>query len=217
MRWALAVVLAIGANASAVVVYFNPPTGVMWRDPAFGGPFYSDLNGDGNTDFGFFLVLNNDPNYMEHSYSWSATNASGFSSGPLSVGSTIGPTTTLTGTGMSLGGSSYNRNPEPPYNWSGGASMSLPEGDSYWGLRFHDAAGTDHFGWLRFRGHADNTPPPPNGFVNISVVDYAFETQAGVPITVGAIPAPGSLVTIGGLNVLLARRRRACVRDGRMS
>jgi hypothetical protein len=200
---AVALALAIGGRASAFVVYVNPPVSAAWTYP--NGQFvYADLNADGRTDFGFFLSIWNLQYNGGQQYSWGATNSGGFSSAPLVAGSFAGPSTILTTTSQTLGTWTWNQDPEPPYGTHYSAGMSLPEGDSFWGLRFHDAAETDHYGWIRFEGHATSTS------LSISVVDYAYETDAGVPIMVGAVPAPGFIGTgeLGAAIFLVRRRRR---------
>jgi hypothetical protein len=202
-RIAVAVAFALSAHAPAVVVYVNPPVAAWWRQPP--PVVFADLNADGRTDFGFTVSVVNMNYNGETTYGWGATNGSGFSSAPLSAGSLVGPSTGLTTVGQQLGDWSWTREPEPPYDTFYSVSMNLPEGDSFWGLRFHDAAGTDHYGWLRFHGHATSTD------LSISVVDYAYETDAGVPITVGAIPAPSALTVMATLGLMSARRSRGRV------
>ncbi len=72
------------------------------------------------------------------------------------------------------------------------------------GFRFVSAAGTTHYGWMRFA-------MGPQGAAGVgptrTVVDYAWENVAGASIAAGAVPAPGALALLGVAG-LASRRRR---------
>ncbi|MBU6208943.1 MAG: hypothetical protein KGR22_03430 [Planctomycetes bacterium] len=72
------------------------------------------------------------------------------------------------------------------------------------GFRFVSAAGTTHYGWMRFA-------MGPQGAAGVgptrTVVDYAWENVAGASIVAGAVPAPGALALLGVAG-LASRRRR---------
>ena len=70
------------------------------------------------------------------------------------------------------------------------------------GFKFLAADGLTHYGWMRLAIGANTATR--------SVVDFGWETTAGVGITAGAgaVPAPGALALLG-LAGLATRRRRA--------
>lgn len=69
------------------------------------------------------------------------------------------------------------------------------------GFRFNnEATSTLHYGWFRISLGATLTSPR-------AVVEYAYESVAGVGIAAGAIPAPSALALLG-LAGLAGRRRR---------
>ena len=74
------------------------------------------------------------------------------------------------------------------------------------GFRFVAAAGTTHYGWMRFQMGAAGSSGTS---MTRTVVDYGWESDAAVAITAGAgaIPAPGAIALLG-LAGLAARRRR---------
>jgi uncharacterized protein (TIGR03382 family) len=72
------------------------------------------------------------------------------------------------------------------------------------GFRFVAAAGTTHYGWMRFLMGAAGSSGTS---MTRTVVDYAYESTAGESITV-TVPAPGALALLG-LAGLATRRRRA--------
>jgi MYXO-CTERM domain-containing protein len=71
------------------------------------------------------------------------------------------------------------------------------------GFRFVSAAGTTHYGWMRFA-------MGPQGAAGVgptrTIVDYAYESVAGTSIAAG-VPAPGALALLGVAG-LASRRRR---------
>jgi MYXO-CTERM domain-containing protein len=72
------------------------------------------------------------------------------------------------------------------------------------GFRFVSAAGTTHYGWMRFLMGAQ---PATGNLVTRTVVDFAYESNAGASIGAGAVPAPGAIALLG-LAGLAGRRRR---------
>ncbi len=72
------------------------------------------------------------------------------------------------------------------------------------GFRFVSAAGTTHYGWMRFLMGAQ---PATGNLVTRTVVDFAYESVAGGSIEAGAVPAPGAIALLG-LAGLAGRRRR---------
>ncbi len=73
------------------------------------------------------------------------------------------------------------------------------------GFRFVSAAGTTHYGWMRF---AMGAQPASGNLVTRTVVDFAYESVAGGSIEAGAVPAPGALALLGVAGIAGARRRR---------
>ena len=76
------------------------------------------------------------------------------------------------------------------------------------GFRFVAAAGTTHYGWMRF---LMGSQPATGNLVTRTVVDYGYESTAGASILAGAgaVPAPGALALLGAAGIIGARRRRA--------
>ena len=74
------------------------------------------------------------------------------------------------------------------------------------GFRFVAAAGTTHYGWMRFAMGAAGSSGTS---MTRTVVDYGWESVAGTSIAAGAgiIPAPGAIALLG-LAGLVGRRRR---------
>jgi MYXO-CTERM domain-containing protein len=72
------------------------------------------------------------------------------------------------------------------------------------GFRFVAAAGTTHYGWMRFLMGAAGSSGTS---MTRTVVDYAWESTAGESITVTGVPAPGAIALLG-LAGLAGRRRR---------
>ena len=74
------------------------------------------------------------------------------------------------------------------------------------GFRFVAAAGTTHYGWMRFAMGAAGSSGTS---MTRTVVDYGWESVAGTSIAAGAgiIPAPGAIALLG-LAGLAGRRRR---------
>lgn len=84
-------------------------------------------------------------------------------------------------------------------NWQYGAENIV-------GFRFVAAAGSTHYGWMRF---LMGSQPATGNLVTRTVVDFGWESVAGDGITAGAgtIPAPGAIALLG-LAGLAGRRRR---------
>ena len=119
--------------------------------------------------------------------------------GNLAVGTSIGSTGSFnTSTGNVYGTTSTT-------GALGGWTYSS---DNIIGFKFVAAAGTTHYGWMRFAMGAatGSTTVGPTR----TVVDYGWESTAGVAILAGAgaVPAPGAIALLG-LAGLATRRRRA--------
>ena len=73
------------------------------------------------------------------------------------------------------------------------------------GFRFNAADGLAHYGWMRFLMGAAGSSGTS---MTRTIVDYGWESVAGVEIAAGAgIPAPGAIALLG-LAGLAGRRRR---------
>lgn len=66
--------------------------------------------------------------------------------------------------------------------------------------------GQSHYGWARAQ-LLFNDPPSPTAF-GVSVLDYAYQTEPGVPILAGQVPAPGAAALLG-LGAIALRRKRS--------
>ncbi len=75
------------------------------------------------------------------------------------------------------------------------------------GFRFVSSAGTTHYGWMRFAMGAAGSAGTS---MTRTVVDYGYESTAGVSILAGAgaVPAPGALALLGVAGLAGKRRRR---------
>jgi hypothetical protein len=85
-------------------------------------------------------------------------------------------------------------------NWAGKSGF-LP-------LKYQDAGGQAHFGFLQMSMNADTVPPSSTGPA-IHVDSWAWESNANTPVIATPVPEPvGGLVTvIAGLSLLAKRRR----------
>lgn len=208
---------AVSAEASVVYVDLVPDA-VVANTAGLGVPL--DLNGDGNADFAFghdatspaadgqndaVAIAASDPTFILIANDAGAPLVTRF--GP---GDTIDPTDFANaGKAGFLALDEYELNGpgvrDGVGNWfNGGAGMIGYLGFAMTGLA-GDVVGTDyHFGWMRIGVSAyDGTD---NSLV-ITAYDYAYESVAGVGITIPE-PASWALFAMGG-TALAARRRRA--------
>ena len=85
---------------------------------------------------------------------------------------------------------------------TGSNPFNLNSSDNIVGFRFfNEASSTIHYGWFRV-SLAGTLAAQPR-----TLVEYAYESEAGVAIAAGAIPAPGAIALLG-LAGLAGRRRR---------
>jgi MYXO-CTERM domain-containing protein len=116
--------------------------------------------------------------------------------GNLAVGTVVGAAGSFnTGTGNVYGTTAAT-------GLNGGWTLAS---ENIIGFRFVAAAGTTHYGWMRFLMGAAGSAGTS---MTRTVVDYAYESTAGESITVTGVPAPGALALLG-LAGLATRRRRA--------
>ncbi len=113
--------------------------------------------------------------------------------GNLAVGTVVGAAGSFnTGTGNVYGTTAAT-------GLNGGWTLAS---ENIIGFRFMAAAGTTHYGWMRFAMGAAGSASTS---MTRTVVDYAYESTAGESITV--TPAPGAIALLG-LAGLAGRRRR---------
>lgn len=85
---------------------------------------------------------------------------------------------------------------------TGSNPFNLNSSSNIVGFRFfNEASSTIHYGWFRV-SLAGTLAAQPR-----ALVEYAYESDAGVAIAAGAIPAPGAIALLG-LAGLAGRRRR---------
>jgi MYXO-CTERM domain-containing protein len=115
--------------------------------------------------------------------------------GNLDVGTVVGAAGSFnTGTGNVYGATAAT-------GLAGGWTYSS---ENIIGFRFVAAAGTTHYGWMRFAMGAAGSAGTS---MTRTVVDFAYESDAGASIGAGAVPAPGAIALLG-LAGLAGRRRR---------
>jgi hypothetical protein len=99
----------------------------------------------------------------------------------------------------------------------GDGRRPLQAENAYIGVEFMAADGI-HYGWIQYQGysHPDTLFDtaiglfhPPAGALGGLVNSWAYETEPGKPIIVGAVPEPSySILFVMGLSTLLTKRRR---------
>ena len=111
--------------------------------------------------------------------------------GNLALGTIVGST------------GSYNTATSNVYaNATGGWQYSA---NNIIGFRFVAAAGTTHYGWMRFAMGAAGSSGTS---MTRTVVDYAWNDVAGASVEAGLVPAPGALALLGVAGFAGTRRRR---------
>jgi hypothetical protein len=172
-----------------------------------------DLNLDGKIDLDLLALEGHEgPEGME--YHWSHSFAGGregalVTLSRLSPGDTAGPSRDW-GSVLRTTASEHRHGPDGFFRWMDGSPTdSTP---TYFGIRFTDLRGDEHFGWVRYQMYdirSDLTH-------KTRVLDFAYESQPDVPITIATIPAPAAgLGLVLGVLGVAARRRRVPHRDGR--
>ncbi len=178
--WSGVVNLEIQSTTNGL--YLNVITGANNLPGGTGGSTVAgwDINPWSSTTLNFFNPSNPTGGvYMR------ASGTSGVSN--LAAGTEIGAASTWSfGTAQSTGANAFVLNSD----------------DNLVGFRFlNEAAGTIHYGWFRVSLGATLAAQPR------ILVEYAYESDAGVSIQAGAIPAPGAIALLG-LAGLAGRRRR---------
>jgi hypothetical protein len=86
-----------------------------------------------------------------------------------------------------------------PWNMAAqGTALSLP-------VKFSDGLGATHYGWIRIR--RDN--PDQSMYYTMTLLDYAYESNANTPIVTGVVPSPGPVVLLACGGVLAGFQRRS--------
>lgn len=87
---------------------------------------------------------------------------------------------------------------------TGSMPFILNSSDNLVGFRFINEANGNaiHYGWMRLSLAGSMSAQPR------TIVEYAWEDQAGVGIQAGAVPAPGALALLGVAGLIGGRRRR---------
>jgi hypothetical protein len=190
---------AAPGTARAAITYVDiPDARFLWSSTVV------DLNSDGRDD----LLLDEEGGWTGPTgfeYHWYRSYAVGLN------GSHIAPTRPAAG--ELIGAGSYAEHvfttgwehqhgpggyPDRWFPWSPTDGQPV-----FLALRLQFADGTQHYGWARyqmrnFSGHQHET----------YLIDCAFETDPGVPITAGAIPTPGVLTLPACAAAFLAITRR---------
>lgn len=83
----------------------------------------------------------------------------------------------------------------------GDPAFLSPQG-AYVGIEFFDANNQTHYGWLLVR----YDQPPGTYFGTIELMEAAYETDPGVPITI--VPEPGGIAILGVFAIGAAIHRR---------
>ncbi len=202
MHFAAAAALCVAGAANAAIVYsgvlnfvcavdidgcyINVQTGVLSNGPGSGVPGW-DVN-PYSTSGGMNFFNSTGGGQMRRPGFTTGT------AGNLALGTVIGSAGSFnTGTGNVYGTTAAT-------GLNGGWTY---QSENIIGFRFVAAAGTTHYGWMRFAmGPQGTSTAGPTR----TVVDYGWETIANTSIIAGA-PAPGAIALLGVAG-LLSRRRR---------
>ena len=169
--------------------YINVETNTLSNGPGSGVPGW-DVNPYNSSTSGSGMNFYNSTGGGQMRYPGVTTGPAG----NLALGTSIGSTGSFnTATTSVVFGSAAG-------NWQYSAENVI-------GFRFVSAAGTTHYGWMRF---LMGSQPATGNLVTRTVVDYGYESTAGVSILAGAgaVPAPGALALLGVAGLAGKRRRR---------
>ena len=167
--------------------YINVETGVLSNGPGTGVPGW-DVN-PYSTSGGMNFFNSTGGGQMRRPGVTTGT------AGNLALGTVIGAAGSYnTGTGNVYGTTAAT-------GLNGGWTYSS---ENIIGFRFVAAAGTTHYGWMRFAMGAAGSAGTS---MTRTVVDFAYESDAGASIGAGVVPAPGAIALLG-LAGLAGRRRR---------
>ena len=186
-------IINFACNVDTDGAYINVQTGLMSNGPASGVPGW-DVN----------PYCTNGSNAMQfyNSTGGGLMRRPGVTTGTagnLAVGTSIASTGSWSTSGSNVYGTTSTT------GLLGGWTYSS---QNIIGFKFVGTGGTTHYGWMRFAMGANSggTTVGPTR----TVVDYGWESTAGVAILAGAgaVPAPGAIALLG-LAGLATRRRRA--------
>ena len=173
-------IINFAINADIDGAYINVEANVLSNGPGSGVPGW-DVNPYGTST---------------SAISFYGTTGTGYMRNP-GAGTSTGRTNIAAGT--AIGGASF-------FYGSSTATLGTLVGQwtanstGIFGFKFLAADGLTHYGWMRLAIGANAATR--------SIVDYGFESTAGVAIGAGAVPAPGAIALLG-LAGLATRRRRA--------
>lgn len=209
---ACASALTSTALAQGTIAYFQPaqPIPVVYNPFLFPPVFYDfDVDGAGSADYRFNLSdsfgVSVEPLGNNRQIALPAI--------PPDLGSDLDPLPMGFQIGSSLAPTYYWVDLNSP-GFAGHSTISYQvdfDGNVVYGGLFHgqDAymgiefliGGQPHYGWV----HINN----PAGLAGGFILEWAYETQSGIPILAGAVPEPSTwaLLLIGGVTLLFLRRR----------
>jgi hypothetical protein len=199
MRTVIILTLAASTAAQAEIVHrsVNLPSGAA----------HLDVDGNGQGDLGFIYLWDYSTDIHVEWIFAGGRPQDGFTAPLVPAGSLIGAASSFAQSSFLVKDLHRHVNgaDEGPLEWSMWAPGSpTTEDPVFIGFRFGDPAATHHFGWIRYR--IAISPTNPNSFDGAQILDFAYETEPGVPIIAGAVPSPMSALPLAAF--FLARRRR---------
>ena len=173
-------VLNIVIPANVDGVYMNVETGQYVAGAGAGAPGW-DVNPYGTSTTAVSLYAATGTGYMRNPGAGTSTGRTN-----IAAGTAIGAASFFYGSSSATLGTLVGQ-------WTANST-------GIFGFKFLAADGLTHYGWMRLAIGANAATR--------SIVDYGFESTAGVAIGAGAVPAPGAIALLG-LAGLATRRRRA--------
>ena len=172
-------ILNFAVNADIDGAYINVETAVLSNGPGSGVPGW-DVNPYGTSTTAVSLFAATGTGYMRNPGAGTSTGRTN-----IAAGTAIGAASFFYGSSSATLGTLVG-------HWTANST-------GIYGFKFLAADGLTHYGWMRLAIGANTATR--------SVVDYGWESTAGVAIAAGA-PAPGAIALLG-LAGLATRRRRA--------
>ena len=175
-------ILNFAVNADIDGAYINVETAVLSNGPGSGVPGW-DVNPYGTSTTAVSLFAATGTGYMRNPGAGTSTGRTN-----IAAGTAIGGASFFYGSSTATLGTLVGQ-------WTANST-------GIFGFKFLAADGLTHYGWMRLAIGANTATR--------SVVDYGYESTAGVAIAAGAgaVPAPGAIALLG-LAGLATRRRRA--------
>ena len=172
-------ILNFAVNADVDGAYINVETAVLSNGPGSGVPGW-DVNPYGSSLTAVSLYAATGTGYMRNPGAGTSTGRTNIAAGTAIGGASFFYASSTATLGTLVG------------QWTANST-------GIYGFKFLAADGLTHYGWMRLAIGANTATR--------SVVDYGWESTAGVAIAAGA-PAPGAIALLG-LAGLATRRRRA--------